>query len=78
MAAITKITRKTGARYRVTINMPGVWIFSRNFRTNMAARACHRILTRACAIANMGYAEDITTRHSAAAMNYPGPDRLSN
>lgn len=77
MAAITKITRKTGVRYRVTINVPGVRTFSRNFRTNKAARACHRIITLVCTIANMEYAGDITTRHLTEAMNYKRPDRLS-
>jgi integrase len=39
MAAITKITQKKGIRYRVTINMPGIKEFSRNFRTMKNARA---------------------------------------
>jgi hypothetical protein len=39
MAAVTKITQKTGIRYRVTINLPGAKEFSRNFRTMKNARA---------------------------------------
>ena len=33
MAAITKLSQKTGIKYRVTINMAGVRQFSRNFKT---------------------------------------------
>ena len=33
MAAITKLSQKTGIKYRVTINMAGVRPFSRNFKT---------------------------------------------
>lgn len=39
MAAITTISQKSGVRYRVTINMPGVRSFSRNFKTKKNARA---------------------------------------
>ena len=39
MAAITTISQKSGVRYRVTINMPGVRPFSRNFKTKKNARA---------------------------------------
>jgi hypothetical protein len=39
MAAITKITRKTGVRYHVTINMAGVRPFSRSFKTKSNACA---------------------------------------
>ena len=33
MAAITKLSQKTGIKYRVTINMAGIRPFSRNFKT---------------------------------------------
>ena len=39
MAAITKIARKTGVSYRVTINRAGVRPFSRNFKTKKTAVA---------------------------------------
>ena len=39
MAAITTISQKSGMRYRVTIDMPGVRTFSRSFRTKKNARA---------------------------------------
>ena len=39
MAAITKLSQKTGIKYRVTINMAGVRPFSRNFKTMKNARA---------------------------------------
>jgi integrase len=39
MAAITKLSQKTGIKYRVTINMPGIRPFSRNFKTKKTAVA---------------------------------------
>ena len=39
MAAITKLSQKTGIKYRVTINMAGVRPFSRNFKTKKTAVA---------------------------------------
>jgi hypothetical protein len=39
MAAITKLSQKTGIKYRVTINMSGVRPYSRNFKTMKNARA---------------------------------------
>jgi len=39
MAAITKLSQKTGIKYRVTINMAGVRQFSRNFKTKKTAVA---------------------------------------
>jgi hypothetical protein len=39
MAAITKLSQKSGIKYRVTINMAGVRPFSRNFKTKKAAVA---------------------------------------
>ena len=39
MAAITKVARKTGMKYRVTINMPGVKEFSQSFTTKRNAQA---------------------------------------
>ena len=38
MAAITAISQKSGVRYRVTIDMPGIRTFSRSFRTKKNAR----------------------------------------
>lgn len=39
MAAITKLSQKSGTKYRVTINRAGVCPFSRNFKTMKNARA---------------------------------------
>ena len=39
MAAITKLSQKSGTKYRVTINRAGVRPFSRNFKTKKTAVA---------------------------------------
>ena len=39
MSAISKLSQKTGIKYRVTINMAGIRPFSRNFKTKKTAVA---------------------------------------